>query len=75
MRGADDRGKHYSKRKVANLKRTIQPAKREGPAIHDGGAPCIISFVADSTVALAGATEKAGPSPVRQEWLSPPVAG
>ena len=25
--------------------------------------------------ALAGATEKAGPSPVRQEWLSLPVAG
>ena len=25
--------------------------------------------------ALAGATEKAGPSPVSQEWLSPPVAG
>lgn len=25
--------------------------------------------------ALAGATEMAGPNPIRQEWLSPPVAG
>lgn len=25
--------------------------------------------------ALAGATEMAGPNPIRQEWQSPPVAG
>lgn len=25
--------------------------------------------------ALAGGTEKAGPSPVRREWPSPPVVG
>ncbi len=31
--------------------------------------PLIQSF------ALAGATEMADPNPIRQEWLSPPVAG
>lgn len=75
MRGADDRGKHHSKRKVANLKRTIHPAKKEDPAIHDGGVLCINSSAADSTVALAGANKMAGPNPISQEWLSPPVAG
>ncbi len=25
--------------------------------------------------ALVGATEMVGPNPIRQEWLSPPVAG
>ncbi len=25
--------------------------------------------------ALAGANKMAGPNPIRQEWLSPPVAG
>jgi hypothetical protein len=41
---------NHHRRHSASLEKAIHPAKSEGPAIHDGGALCIITSVADSTV-------------------------